>query len=114
MSQTDKYFHLAQFLNKYWEENIEDDDGISTLDDKIHALVHILLVKGEFNTEESYGIHHHSMKKHQDLILAVKNKIKPGIISIFCSKFTKSMVLDYLKELKDEANTKEHIKNAVD
>jgi hypothetical protein len=103
-SMLDKYFHIGQFLDKYWEENMNDDDGIRTMDEKVHGLVHILLVKGEFNITEQYGIHHNNRRKHQDFILAVKNKIKPGILAIFLNKFTKQMVFDYLKHLKDEAS----------
>ena len=92
-SQTDKYFFLEHFMTKWWENNIESIDGrpsVSEIDQQVHSLIHMLLVKGEYNSLDTYGIHQgKTMHQHQDRISAVKNRIKPGLCSIFFQAFTK-------------------------
>ena len=38
---------------------------------------------------------------HQDQVNAVMMAIKPGFLSIYCQKYTKNMVLDYLWRIRE-------------
>lgn len=42
------------------------------------------------------------MKDHQDMILAIKDKIKPGFISVLFRSYSREMLTNYLRSLKDE------------
>ena len=40
------------------------------------------------------------MIKHQERILAIKEKVKPGVVSIFTEPFDKPMIKKYLMRVK--------------
>lgn len=64
-----------------------------------------MLVMGERNQKNVYKVHlREYMLKHQELILAVKDQIKPGIFSIMCQSFKKQQVKDYFHRLVDKRN----------
>jgi len=53
---------------------------------------------GESDPHYCYKVHHQSMSHHQEMILAVKDQIKPGIFS--CKAYTLEMLLQYFHILK--------------
>ena len=70
----------------------------SETDDRVHKLIHSLLILGE--QENNYK--HMSKEgavRHQECIIAVKDRIKPGMVSIACSKYTIEMVKKYFHHL---------------
>ena len=47
------------------------------------------------------------MKQHQDHILAIKDRIKPGFCSVIFKAYTEEMLMEYLRSLKDQIRHEE-------
>ena len=95
--------HIEEYIDEFWEMNIENKESMSKSenDEQVHKLIHRLLVLGETNPKSLYQIHlQKGMLHHQELILAVKDKIKPGLINIAFRRFTKEMLKKYFISCK--------------
>lgn len=85
------------------------------VDQQVHKLIHNLLVMGEPDPSKLYEIHHRSMmESHQELIIAVKDRIKPGLVALVSRPFTVLMIKDYLRELKTKYKLVNHASNNHD
>ena len=75
-------------------------ESIGDIDLVVHKLIHEMIVMSEDDPQMKNAVHlKESMIQHQELILAVKDKIKPGLCSIIFKKFTKDMLKDYFNKL---------------
>jgi len=77
---------------------------VAEVDERVHHFIHELLMLGEDDPAVKNGVHLHKfMIQHQERILAVKEAIKPGILSIFMEPFDKNMMKRYFRALKHKA-----------
>jgi len=97
---------IDKFVDTYWKKNIEmprdeiKKESIGEIDMVVHKLIHEMIVMSEDDPQMKNAVHlKESMIQHQELILAVKDKIKPGLCSIIFKKFTKDMLKDYFNKL---------------
>jgi len=59
-----------------------------------------MLIMSEEDPVKMYSVHHRKyFVHHQDLIMSVKEVIKPGLMSIICKPYTNKMVSSYFDSL---------------
>ena len=76
---------------------------IAELDVVAHNLIHKLLVLGEEDPQIMHSVHLiDGRMKHQELIQSVKEKIKPGLVSVYLRPFEKQMIKDYLSAVRSD------------
>jgi len=74
---------------------------VKEIDEKIHNLFHELLILGEDDPKQKNSVHLKTgMTMHQERILAIKENVKPGFISMFRVPFEKAMIKSYLMKVK--------------
>ena len=75
--------------------------NINELDVVVHNIIHKLLVMSEEDPQIINSVHLLAGRlKHQELIQSVKEKIKPGLTSVYFKAFDKQMIKDYLNSIK--------------
>lgn len=101
---------------------------MSQIDTIVHNFISKLLYIGEeeqnLRSRETLGMPEaqrhlkENLLKHQDEVIAIKDKIKPGFCAMFFTAFTKEMVSTYLFELSlqelDEELEIEHVHKQVE
>lgn len=97
---------IDKFIDTYWMKNVEKPrdtpikESIGDIDLAVHKLIHEMIVMSEDDPQMKNAVHlKDSMIQHQELILAVKDAIKPGLCAIIFKKFTKEMLKDYFNKL---------------
>ena len=74
---------------------------MSEIDEKVHNLIHDLLILGEDDPIKKNAVHLKiHMIDHQERIQAIKDRIKPGYIQMYTKAFDKQMIKEYLAYLK--------------
>ena len=114
---------LEQWLDDYWRAHVKDSPNVLRLEQIVHDLVFMLLEVGDDQLSElqakdvvspltgkplsSYEPvkDKQQFKKthimiHQDHINTVMMAIKPGYLRIYCQKYSKEMVLNYLSRVR--------------
>ena len=77
--------------------------NVQEIDDIVHHFIHQLLLKAEDNQDLVHQVHlKESMVHHQDLIISIKDQIKPGLFKSYTQKFTPDMLKDYFNKLQHE------------
>ena len=85
--------------------------NVHELDNLVHNLIHKLLVMSEEDPAVLHSVHlHASMLQHQELIQAVKEEIKPGLLNVLFKAFNKEMIKDYLNALKQNKKEENEIR----
>ena len=99
---------IDKFVDNYWKKNIEEPNGnplnekksVTDIDLVVHKLIHEMIVMSEDDPQFKNAVHlKTSMIQHQELILSVKDKIKPGLCQIAFKRYTKEMIKDYFNHL---------------
>ena len=84
---------------------------MSEIDVIVHKLIHEMIVMAEDDPQVKNSVHlKASMIEHQELIMSVKEAIKPGAFSTFIKPFTKDMLKDYFARIQMQIISKEQIK----
>lgn len=89
---------IDKFIERWWTKNVDQPnnnpeakkESIGEIDLAVHKLIHEMIVMSEDDPQFKNAVHlKESMIQHQELIIAVKDKIKPGLCAIVFKKFTK-------------------------
>ena len=51
--------HTEKHIEKFWVQNIKPEMSVADVDNKIHTLIHSLLLKGEENPANVHSVHLH-------------------------------------------------------
>jgi hypothetical protein len=74
--------------------------SVSEIDEKIHKFVHNLLMMAEDDPQSQHAVHlKESMLQHQMQIMAIKDAIKPGVLSTYIKPYDKEMIKEYFAKL---------------
>ena len=94
--------HLDRYVDNYWKRNLENKDlSISEIDGMIHKFIHNLLLMAEDDPQMQHAVHlKSSMIQHQEMILSIKDAIKPGIFQTFYKPYTKDQIKNYFLKLQ--------------
>ena len=94
--------HLDRYVDNFWKKNLEDKDlSISEIDGIIHKFIHNLLLMAEDDPQMQHAVHlKNSMIQHQEMILSIKDAIKPGIFQTFYKPYTKDQIKNYFTRLQ--------------
>ena len=97
---------IDKFVDGYWRRNLDEPrdaearTSVGEIDLAVHKLIHEMLVMAEDDPQLKNAVHlKESMIQHQELIMAVKEAIKPGLFSIYFQRFTKDMLKTYFARL---------------
>ena len=101
---------MDKFIDQFWLVNVEREEKllekeftVMQIDEKVHQMIHQLLLKAEDDHQKVYKVHlRESMVHHQELINAIKDEIKPGLFKQQTQKFTPIMLKAYFNRLQKE------------
>lgn len=101
---------MERFIDRFWlvnieriEESEERELSILEIDGIVHDLIHQLFLKAEDNQSLIHQVHlKKNLVHHQELILAIKDQIKPGLFKSHTTKFTPDMLKEYFISLQQK------------
>lgn len=95
--------YIDKYVDTFWAKQIEGKD-LSTLeiDMAVHKLIHQLLLQAEDDPQRKLQVHLlNHMIEHQELIICIKDAIKPGIFQVWFQPFTAQMIKKYFNRVKN-------------
>lgn len=113
-SVIEKKSHLDRYVDNYWKRNLEGKDlSISEIDEIIHKFIHNLLLMAEDDPQQQHAVHlKNQMIQHQEMILSIKDAIKPGIFQTFYKPYSKDQIKEYftMLQVKKSKQNKKQVK----
>ena len=82
--------YIDKYVDTFWAKQIDGKDlSISEIDLAVHKLIHQLLLQAEDDPQRKLQVHLlNHMIEHQELIICIKDAIKPGIFQVWFKPFT--------------------------